>query len=53
MLGSQTVLDLCEDTDAVEMFWGIGEPRIAMAVAVAVIEEVGCEEWSGTVGKAV
>ena len=42
MLGSWTVLDLCEDMDAVEMFWGIGE--LGMAVAVADIEEVDCEE---------
>lgn len=47
-LGSQTVLDLCRDTDAVSMLWGTPDP----GMAVADIEEVDCSEWSGTVRKA-
>ena len=47
-LGSQMVLDLCEDTDAVEMLWGTAKP----GMAVADIEEVDCKEWSETVRKA-
>jgi len=47
-LGSQTVLDLCRDTNAVEMLWGTPKP----GMAVADLEEVDCSEWSGTVKKA-
>ena len=47
-LGSQTVLDLCQDTNAVEMLWGTSKP----GMAVADIEEVDCSEWSGTARKA-
>ena len=46
--GSQTVLDLCQDTEAVEMLWGRPEP----GMAVADIEEVDCGEWSGHARKA-
>lgn len=42
-LGSQTVLDLCTETDAVEMMWGASKAGLA----VADIEEVDCSEWSG------
>ena len=44
-LGSQTVVDLCQDTNAVEMLWGTPNP----GMAVADIEEVDCSEWSGHV----
>ena len=47
-LGSQTVLDLCQDTNAVEMLFGTSKP----GMAVADIEQVDCSEWSGTVRKA-
>ena len=47
-LGSQTVLDLCKDTNAVEMLWGSPNP----GMAVADLEEVDCSEWSGHVSKA-
>ena len=44
-LGSNTVLDLCSETDAVEMFFGSEKP----GMSVADIEEVDCSEWSGTI----
>ena len=47
-LGSQTVLDLCRDTNAVSMLWGTPQP----GMAVADLEEVDCSQWSGTVKKA-
>ena len=47
-LGSETVLDLCSDTNAVEMLWGSPNPGLA----VADLEEVSCSQWSGTIHKA-
>ena len=44
-LGSQTVVDLCQDTNAVEMLFGSSKP----GMAVGDIEEVDCSEWSGHV----
>ena len=46
-LGSDTVLDLCSETDAVPNFFGSEKAGLA----VADIEEVDCSEWSGTVRK--
>lgn len=47
-LGSQTVLDLCEDTNAATMLWNSTKP----GMAVADIQQVDCSEWTGTVRKA-
>ena len=47
-LGSHSVLDLCSETNAVQMFFGSPKPGLA----VATVEEVDCSEWSGTVRKA-
>ena len=44
-LGSNTVLDLCQDTNAVEMLWGTRSP----GMAVADIEEINCSKWWGHV----
>ncbi|KAL9125111.1 MAG: hypothetical protein Q9217_005631 [Psora testacea] len=46
-LGSQSVLDLCSETNAVQMFFGSPKPGLA----VADIEQVDCSEWSETIRK--
>ncbi len=46
-LGSETVLDLCEDTDAVMTMWNQTKPGMAVADLVG----VPCSEWSGTIRK--
>ena len=46
-LGSETVLDLCEDTDAVVTMWNSTKPGMVVADLVG----VSCEEWSGTIRK--
>lgn len=46
-LGSDTVLDLCTETDAPMMVWGTAKA----GMSVADVEEVDCGEWSGTVRK--
>ena len=47
-LGSDTVLDLCTETDAPIMLWGTAKA----GMSVADVEEVDCGEWPGTVRKA-
>ena len=46
-LGSETVLDLCAETDAVVRIWNQTKPGMAVADLVG----VPCEEWTGTVRK--
>ena len=46
-LGSETVLDLCEDTDAVMTMWNQTKPGMAVADLVG----VPCSLWSGTIRK--
>lgn len=47
-LGSDTVLDLCTETDAPMMVWGTAKA----GMSVADVKEVDCGEWPGTVRKA-
>lgn len=46
-LGSDTVLDLCEEMDAVMRMWNQTTPGMAVADVVS----VPCSEWSGTIRK--
>ena len=46
-LGSETVLDLCEETDAVMRMWN----QTKSGMAVADVVGVPCSEWSGTIRK--
>ena len=46
-LGSETVLDLCVETEAVMRMWNSTKPGLVVANLVG----VPCSEWSGTIRK--